>query len=162
MARTRPAQPCAAPRTRLRVPAPLFILAFESLPRQVRCFIFDPPESGQNLTGLDELPPSDARRIVVVPTKGREEVGMYVERLLEDLSSELLRDLRDELRKLDFAAVMMSGSGTTIFCIGEPAAAPESWQSELQASFREKGLPLEVYAERFCGRPEDDTRWYND
>ena len=63
---------------------------------QVRCFVFDPPESADNLGGLDKLPASDARRIVVVPPKGREEVGMYVERLLEDLGGELLRDLKAE------------------------------------------------------------------
>jgi len=69
----------------------------------------------------------------------------------------MLRDLRDELRKLGFKAVMMSGSGTTFFCIGEPALATPGWQAELQEMF-----PVEVYAEKFCQRPEDEALWYNE
>ena len=75
-----------------------FMRRVEAFPAtaQVRCLVFDSAESSQSLAGLDALPASDMRRIVIVPPKPRSEVGMHMERLLEDLGSDLLRDLKAE------------------------------------------------------------------
>jgi len=72
-----------------------------------------------------------------------------------DLRPEL-RALRDELATLGFDAVMMSGSGSTVFCIGEPDEAVRStWQAEIASKYE-----AQVFAERFCMRPADEKLWY--
>ena len=65
---------------------------------QVRCLVFEPPEASAErdlLTDVLQLP-SAARSLVIVPPNRPAEVRLAVERLLEDLGSELLRDLRAE------------------------------------------------------------------
>jgi len=69
-----------------------------------------------------------------------------------------LEQLRDKLRSYGFVSVMMSGSGSTIFCIGEPSAdARGSWQQELQAEHA-----VTVFERRFCSRPADEKLWYGE
>ena len=61
---------------------------------QVRCLIFDPPESG---VVAQDLAPSIASRMVLMPPTHTEDVlASHVERLLEDLGRELLADLHAE------------------------------------------------------------------
>lgn len=64
---------------------------------QLRCFIFEPPESG---VLAQDLPPSDLSRMVLVPPASDEIMSVHIERLLEDLGSELLRDLAAEAATL--------------------------------------------------------------
>ena len=85
-----------------------------------------------------------------------------------------LRELRDDLRKFGFQArdrteigsrsdrdrtgigdvlawlaqaVMLSGSGSTIFCVGLPTNDIDTWQDEIMAKH-----DVEVYEELFCRR----------
>ena len=61
----------------------------------------------------------------------------------------LLKDLRDDLVKLGFKAVMMSGSGSTIFCMGMPFSdVLGTWQDELQAKY-----DVEIFEEVRCATP---------
>ena len=49
-----------------------------------------------------------------------------------------------------------SGSGSTIFCIGEPSAeASEIWRDEIEAKYE-----VEVFKEAFATREADETLWY--
>ena len=69
-----------------------------------------------------------------------------------------LRDLRDALKSYGFENVMMSGSGSTIFATGEPSeSARDTWQAEVASKYG-----VDVFAQRFCGRPDDETRWYEE
>lgn len=69
-----------------------------------------------------------------------------------------LEQLRDTLRSYGFAAVMMSGSGSTIFCIGAPRAdARGTWQQELKAEY-----DVTVFERAFCSRPADEKLWYGE
>ena len=69
-----------------------------------------------------------------------------------------LAELRDALRGYGFANVMMSGSGSTVFAIGEPAAEQaDTWQADVAERFG-----AEVWARKFCGRPDDATCWYDE
>ena len=69
-----------------------------------------------------------------------------------------LQQLREELTtSYKFRNVMMSGSGSTIFCVGEPSDdAKATWQEELRA----KHSGVEIYEQAFCGRPDDEQVWY--
>ena len=50
----------------------------------------------------------------------------------------------------------MSGSGSTIFCVGSPAAAAAgTWQDEIRAKY-----DVEIFDESFCARPADEQLWY--
>jgi len=70
----------------------------------------------------------------------------------------LLKDLRDDLVKLGFKAVMMSGSGSTIFCMGMPFSdVLGTWQDELQAKY-----DVEIFEEMFCRRLDDEKLWYTE
>ena len=51
---------------------------------------------------------------------------------------------------------MMSGSGTTFFCIGEPSAdVTDTWQLELREKYG-----VDIFDESFCYRADDPTLWY--
>ena len=68
----------------------------------------------------------------------------------------MLADLRTELSTLGFRAVMLSGSGTTIFCVGTPRGdVVDTWQDAIRAKF-----DVEVYEEMFCRRLPDERLWY--
>ena len=70
-----------------------------------------------------------------------------------------LKALRDELQTFGFAHVMMSGSGSTIFCVGPPGEAHlDTWRDAL----KEKYDDVEVYEQSFCRRPDDETLWYDE
>ena len=68
---------------------------------QVRCFIFDPPgiDGGASAAPMstEGMGAADANHIVVVPPcEHAADLRQHLERLLEDLGTELLRDLRAE------------------------------------------------------------------
>jgi len=68
----------------------------------------------------------------------------------------LLAELHADLGRLGFTAVMMSGSGTTFFCIGEPSpAAADTWQAELSGKYG-----VDIFGEAFCFRGDDPALWY--
>lgn len=81
---------------------------------------------------------------------------------LEDPAFEVapeLRTLRDTISTFGFPHVMMSGSGSTIFAIGEPSGTSvDTWQSELVERFP----GVEIFKEQFCSRPSDEKLWYNE
>ncbi|KAG8463433.1 hypothetical protein KFE25_004944 [Diacronema lutheri] len=67
-----------------------------------------------------------------------------------------LADIQRTLRARGWRVVMMSGSGTSIFCIGSPAGEPPlaGWSDELRAA---------CFPTRFASRAEDDeTVWYGE
>ncbi len=68
----------------------------------------------------------------------------------------LLRSLRDDLQGYGFGAVMMSGSGSTIFCIGQPSSAAD-WKREIRDKY-----DVEIYDEAFCRRGGDEKLWYDE
>jgi len=69
-----------------------------------------------------------------------------------------LQELRDDLAELGFPAVMMSGSGSTIFCIGSPRDdASDTWKDEISTKHN-----AEVFEESFCQRPADEKLWYGE
>ena len=50
----------------------------------------------------------------------------------------------------------MSGSGSTIFCVGSPdAESAGSWQDEIRTKY-----DVDIFDEGFCARPADEQRWY--
>ena len=67
-----------------------------------------------------------------------------------------LMELRDDIKSCGFRNVMMSGSGSTIFGIG-PVASLQ--MRLLRAKY---GKDLFVSEEAFCGRPEDERKWYGE
>ena len=70
----------------------------------------------------------------------------------------MLKELRDDLSKFGFRAVMMSGSGSTIFAVGVPNGdALDTWQDEVQAKY-----DVEIYEELFCRRLADEKLWYTE
>ncbi len=72
-----------------------------------------------------------------------------------------LQELRDQLKTYGFPAVMMSGSGSTIFCVGEPSAeARDTWQEAVRTEF--KDVEVTVFEQQFCSRPEDEKLWYGE
>lgn len=69
-----------------------------------------------------------------------------------------LQELRDQLRSYGFAAVMMSGSGSTIFCVGQPSAeATAVWQEEVRREYS-----AAIFEQTFCSRPADEKLWYGE
>ncbi|KAL3918738.1 MAG: hypothetical protein SGPRY_005899 [Prymnesium sp.] len=110
-------------------------------------------EPGQELEGLDPL---------VALEKFKENV--YGAPYINDLEPPafevlpMLKDLRDDLSKLGFQvfswcqAVMMSGSGSTIFCIGMPFGEfVDTWMVEIQAKY-----DVDIFEEMFCRRLDDE------
>lgn len=89
-------------------------------------------------------------------------LGVYEAEYVNDLETPafkllpMLKELRDDLSQLGFQAVMMSGSGTTIFCIGPPfAEVTDTWQGELKQKY-----DVEIFEELFCRRLDDEKLWY--
>lgn len=68
-----------------------------------------------------------------------------------------LGQLRDSLAAYGFQAVMMSGSGSTIFCIGLPTRGVDTWRDEVQSKY-----DVDIWEEAFCRRPDDRTEWYGE
>jgi 4-diphosphocytidyl-2-C-methyl-D-erythritol kinase len=67
-----------------------------------------------------------------------------------------LRELRDDLAQCGFGSVMMSGSGSTIFCVGEPCVSPRTHtHTHAHARARAHVHPSLPVAEVRCrsGRP---------
>ena len=63
-----------------------------------------------------------------------------------------LEQLRDDLVEFGFHAVMMSGSGSTIFCMGLPRdEVIDTWKNRLQAKYE-----VEIFEEKFCRRLDDE------
>ncbi|CAB1099361.1 unnamed protein product [Ectocarpus sp. CCAP 1310/34] len=65
-----------------------------------------------------------------------------------------LQTMKEELQTLGFDHVLMSGSGSTIFCIGSPMHG-SSWTKE----FAEKWGAM-VVDTHFINRPVEDNAWY--
>ncbi|CAM9604918.1 unnamed protein product [Ectocarpus sp. 6 AP-2014] len=65
-----------------------------------------------------------------------------------------LQTMKEELQTLGFEHVLMSGSGSTIFCIGSPTHG-SSWTKE----FAEKWGAM-VVDTHFINRPVEDNAWY--
>lgn len=109
----------------------------------------------------EELPGADPLELL----KGLQEDVYNADLYVNDLEPPAfklmpqLKDMCDDLRKLGFRAVMMSGSGTTCFAVGTPYEdVLETWQDELAAKY-----DVEVFEEMFCRRPvPDDTLWYTE
>ena len=73
-----------------------------------------------------------------------------------------LAALREKLTGLGFPVVSMSGSGTSIFCLGEPsaeAASGDDWAAELEAG-GEFPWPIRVFKTEFLSRPSTEC-WYS-
>lgn len=78
----------------------------------------------------------------------------------------VIAELKYELMKLGlFDAVMMSGSGSTIFCLGEAPLSidaggdgPRTWQETIQSKFE----GVQIFEAAFCQRPEDEALWYGE
>jgi len=69
-----------------------------------------------------------------------------------------LKALREDLEQLGFDAVMMSGSGSTIFCVGQPAEdMVGTWKDDI---VQKHGA--DIFEERFCRRQESEQLWYNE
>ena len=68
-----------------------------------------------------------------------------------------LDKLRMDLKALGFDAVMMSGSGSTIFCIGRPAVAGAAWKEDI---VQKHGAS--IFEVRFCQRSPNEQLWYNE
>lgn len=67
-----------------------------------------------------------------------------------------LKALREDLRALGFTAVMMSGSGSTIFCVGDPdAKVRDTWKGEI---IQKHGA--DIFEEAICQRLPDERLWY--
>lgn len=67
-----------------------------------------------------------------------------------------LKTIKESLLSKGFAAVMMSGSGTSIF-----AMAPPSLPASFDAAAFAQEMDVDVWATTFTGRPENDPRaWY--
>ena len=105
----------------------------------------------------DELPGPEPREMLGA-FEASADTAQYVNDL-EPPAFELrpeLKKLREALTAYGFQNVMMSGSGSTIFAIGEPDdSVADTWQAELASEF-----DAAVFAERFCNRPEDEKAWY--
>ena len=70
----------------------------------------------------------------------------------------MLQELRDDLARFGFKVVMMSGSGSSIFCLGMPfGEAVDTWRDELQAKY-----DVEIFEEMFCRRYDDERLWYTE
>ncbi|KAL1515889.1 hypothetical protein AB1Y20_002504 [Prymnesium parvum] len=70
----------------------------------------------------------------------------------------MLKNLREDLSKFGFQAVMMSGSGSTLFCIGMPLdEVIDTWKDELLAKY-----DVDIFEELFCRRLEDERLWYTE
>mmetsp|Transcript_10705 Transcript_10705/g.22753 ORF Transcript_10705/g.22753 Transcript_10705/m.22753 type:complete len:384 (-) Transcript_10705:258-1409(-) len=109
-------------------------------------------EKGQQLSGLDPE----------ALLKEFEEGSIYKATFINDLEPPafqvvpLLREIKEDLEKLGFPAVMMSGSGSTIFCIGSPGAdAPNNWQEELVAKY-----DVDIFEQASCSRLNNANLWY--
>lgn len=86
------------------------------------------------------------------------DAGAYVNDLEPPALSLLPRldDIKAELRSRGWKVAMMSGSGTSVFCLGPPDGAPplEGW---------DEGLGATCFATEFATRNVDDeTAWYGE
>jgi len=71
----------------------------------------------------------------------------------------VLKEIKEYLNEFDFDAVLMSGSGTSIFAIGEPKSAPEAVFLDEMEDMKEK-WNLQVFKARFLNRGENEDQWY--
>mmetsp|Transcript_112 Transcript_112/g.258 ORF Transcript_112/g.258 Transcript_112/m.258 type:complete len:425 (-) Transcript_112:60-1334(-) len=69
-----------------------------------------------------------------------------------------LQEIKDSLSKFSFEAVLMSGSGTSIFAIGEPGVAKDAFLQEIRTAGTKWGL--EVFEAQFINRGEGLGDWY--
>lgn len=76
-------------------------------------------------------------------------------RLIRALRPHVTRQQHQHQQELGFPAVMMSGSGTSIFAMGP--APPTGFDPNAFA----KEMDVSVWATHFTGRPEGDSKaWY--
>lgn len=68
-----------------------------------------------------------------------------------------LSDLKDYLNGCGFEAVLMSGSGSTIFCLGDPGDGAEAFEASAKEKFDIEG----IWKTRFMRRPSP-TEWYQE
>lgn len=68
-----------------------------------------------------------------------------------------LKDLKDYLSTCGFEAVLMSGSGSTVFCLGEPTGGAEAFQASTKEKFDIEG----IWKTCFMRRPSP-TEWYQE
>lgn len=115
-------------------------------------------QPGEELDGPD--PANLLAAFVGEPGAGTVPLSAFVNDLEPPAYSEmpLLQQMRDELRGYGFDAVMMSGSGSTVFCVGAPSAdAADSWQAEVADKY-----DAEIFEQAFCSRGEDEKLWYGE
>ncbi|CAJ1406949.1 unnamed protein product, partial [Effrenium voratum] len=66
-----------------------------------------------------------------------------------------LKELKEFLSECGFEAVLMSGSGSTIFCLGEPKEGKEAFEATTKERFDIEG----IWQTHFMRRPSP-TEWY--
>ena len=67
------------------------------------------------------------------------------------------------LQKYGFPVARMSGSGTSIFAIGEPSACSASeFPGQFSAEMADAGIEVQVWQSRFLERAGDENQWYAD
>lgn len=106
------------------------------------------------------LSPADPEEVLATFTGGGDR-GLYGATYVNDLEPPAfkvmpaLAELKADLRAAGFPVVMMSGSGSTLFALGEPA--------EEGAAGRLRGAwpGVDVWRSEFVQRPDNDHLWYN-
>jgi len=122
------------------------------------------PSVFKNLN-YDELNKEDPRTILGKFYTLEEDLKDKKNRFVNDLEPPAfrlmpeLKEIKDKLEEFDFEGVLMSGSGTSIFAIGDPRAAPvEIFFSEL---LRLKDThEIQVHKARFINRGDGIHDWY--
>jgi len=71
-----------------------------------------------------------------------------------------LRQMKEELEACNFKVVQMSGSGTTIFALGEPFEDEDVPEGQQFPEGFKKCWDAEVTHALFIARPDDDHLWY--
>jgi len=112
---------------------------------------------------LDSRSTADPLSLLGLHTTGAE--GSGLDKFVNDLEPPAfacvpdLARLKEKLEKgYGFPVVSMSGSGTSIFCMGQPASGGDGWQEELEAD-ESFPWPIKVFRTAFLNRPEGE--WYS-
>lgn len=108
-----------------------------------------------NLDGLSKVDPEELLKAFT--TKGTSH-NMWVNDLEPpafEVSPEL-GDLKKYLQAQGFEAVLMSGSGSTIYCVGDPVAGQASFQEDVKSKYEIEG----VWRTKLMRRANGDE-WYS-
>lgn len=112
---------------------------------------------------LDSRSTADPSQLLEYHMAGKEgEEDMYVNDLEPPAFACIpeLRTLKDRLGGLGFDVVSMSGSGTSLFCIGEPTnlSEGEAWPECITKEDGSFPFPVRVFKTKFIQREEG--AWY--